>query len=342
MTRPTILVTGGAGFVGSHFVREAVAAGRQVVVLDDLSGGAPASLPPSTPLVVADIGDRERVRQVCAAHRVGAVAHFAGKIQVGESVVHPDVYFDVNLTRSLALLDVIRDERISACLFSSTAAVYGTPEAVPIPETARREPVNAYGATKLAFELALGAWGTAFGVHWAALRYFNASGAHAEGDLRESHEPETHLIPLAIDAALGLRPPLLIFGDDYDTEDGTCIRDYIHVTDLASAHLLALAKLEQGETLGAFNLGTGRGYSVREVIETTGRVLGRPVPHSIGPRRAGDPARLVADPTRAMSVLSWRPERSDLTTIVQDAARSRMAPPSSRTTGPIRVPPARP
>jgi UDP-glucose-4-epimerase GalE len=341
MTRHTILVTGGAGFVGSHFVRAAVAAGREVVVLDDLSGGAPASLPPSVPLVVADVGDRARIRQVCAVHRVGVVAHFAGKIQVGESVAHPDLYFDVNLTRSLQLLDAVREEGVQACLFSSTAAVYGNPEAVPIPELARREPVNAYGATKLAFELALDAWGTAFDMHWAALRYFNAAGAHPDGTLRESHEPETHLIPLAIDAALGLRPPLTVFGDDYDTEDGTCIRDYIHVNDLASAHLLAIAQLEQGRTLGAFNLGTGRGYSVREVLETTARVVGRPVPHSIGPRRAGDPPRLVADPGRAMSVLAWRPERSDLPTIIEDAARSRKAAPQSRQTTPLRAPPAR-
>lgn len=324
MIRRTILVTGGAGFVGSHFVRAAVDAGRDVVVLDDLSGGAPQALPATTPLVVADIGDRTKVREVCAEHRVGAVVHFAGKIQVGESVTRPDLYFEVNLARSLALLAAIRDAGVTACVFSSTAAVYGTPERVPIPETARREPVNPYGATKLAFELALEAWGVAFGLHWAAPRYFNAAGAHPDGTLRESHEPETHLIPLAIDAALGLRPPLTIFGDDYDTEDGTCVRDYIHVDDLASAHLLALAQLEAGQTLGAFNLGTGRGYSVRDVIEVTGRVVGRPVPHTIGPRRAGDPPRLVADPTRAMSTLGWRPARSDLTTIVEDAARARM------------------
>ena len=323
MTHDTILITGGAGFVGSHFAVAAAAAGRKVVVLDDLSGGAPASLPPSIPLVIADIGDGPTVREVCAAHDVGAVAHFAGKIQVGESVVHPDTYFDINLVRSLNLLGAIHDAGIMACLFSSTAAVYGTPAGVPIPEDARREPVNPYGATKLAFEFALEAWGAAFGLRWAALRYFNAAGAHPEGNLRESHEPETHLIPLAIDAALGVRPPLTIFGDDYDTEDGTCVRDYIHVSDLASAHLLALARLEQGQTLGALNLGTGRGYSVREVIETTEHVVGRPVPRVIGPRRPGDPPRLVADPARAMALLAWRPSRSDLTTIIEDAVRTR-------------------
>jgi UDP-glucose-4-epimerase GalE len=332
MARNTILVTGGAGFVGSHFARAAAEAGRKVVILDDLSGGAPASPPASIPLVVADIGDAETVRRVCATHQVGAVAHFAGKIQVGESVHHPDVYFETNLVRSLALLGAIRDEGITACLFSSTAAVYGTPRSVPIPETATREPVNPYGATKLAFEFALDAWGNAFGLHWAALRYFNAAGAHPEGSLRECHEPETHLIPLAIDAGLGVRPPLTVFGDDYDTPDGTCIRDYIHVLDLASAHLMALARLERGQTLGAINLGTGRGYSVREVIETTSQVLDAPVPHVIGPRRAGDPPRLVADPSRAHELLGWAPVRSDLTTIVEDAVRSRHTgcPPATR------------
>ncbi len=324
MQRRTILVTGGVGFVGSHFARAAVDAGREVVVLDDLSGGAASSLPPSIPLVVADIGDAQTVRRVCATHHVGAVAHFAGKIQVGESVHHPDVYFETNVVRSLALLGALRDEGITACLFSSTAAVYGNPEAVPIPEHARREPVNPYGATKLAFELALEAWEHAFGLHWAALRYFNAAGAHPAGVIRECHEPETHLIPLAIDAGLGARPPLTVFGDDYDTPDGTCIRDYIHVLDLASAHLDALALLEQGQTLGPINLGTGRGYSVREVIETTGKVLGHPIPHVMGQRRAGDPPRLVADPGRANELLGWRPQRSDLTTIVEDAVRSRM------------------
>jgi UDP-glucose-4-epimerase GalE len=342
MTRSTILVTGGAGFVGSHFTRAALDAGRDVVVLDDLSGGAPASLPPGAPLVVADIGDASTVRRLCSAHHVTAVAHFAGKIQVGESVTRPDTYFDINLVRSLTLLGALRDEGIRVCLFSSSAAVYGNPTAVPIPESARQQPMNPYGATKLAFELALEAWGTAFGLRWAALRYFNAAGAHPDGDLRENHEPETHLIPLAIDAALGTRPPLTIFGDDYDTEDGTCVRDYIHVSDLASAHLLALAQLERGETLGPVNLGTGRGYSVREVIDTTARVVGRPVPHVIGPRRPGDPPRLIADPAHAMSLLAWRPDRSDLATIIEDAARTRRRDPVASAISPVPSSPSRP
>ena len=324
MDRPTILVTGGAGFVGSHFTRAAVEAGRRVVVLDDLSGGAAPAFPPGVPLVTADLGDRETVRRVCSTYRVGAVAHFAGKIQVGESVQHPDVYFDVNVVRSLRLVEAMREEGVLACLFSSTAAVYGNPESVPIPESARREPVNAYGATKLAFEHVLEAWSTAFGLRWAALRYFNAAGAHPDGTLCENHEPETHLIPLAIDAALGLRPPLTLFGDDYETPDGTCIRDYVHVEDLASAHLAALTLLEGGETLGPINLGTGHGYSVRDVLETTGAILGKPVPFTIGPRRAGDPPRLVADASRARQLLGWEPRHSSLRQIVEDAVRARV------------------
>lgn len=321
--RNTILVTGGAGFVGSHFARMAADAGRRVVILDDLSGGTPASLPTTIPLVVGDIGDARLLRHICTSHRVGAVAHFAGKIQVGESVTRPDLYFEINLVRTLTLLGVLRDEGIQACLFSSSAAVYGTPTQVPIPEHARREPVNPYGASKLAVEFALDAWGHAYGLRWAALRYFNAAAAHPDGTLRECHEPETHLIPLVLDAGLGLRAPVSIFGTDYDTPDGTCIRDYIHVQDLASAHLLALARLEAGETLGALNLGTGRGYSVREVIDTASEVLGRTVPHVIGPRRVGDPALLVADPSRAIAELGWQPSRSDLRTILDDALRSR-------------------
>ena len=329
-TRDRILVTGGAGFVGSHFARLATDAGREVIVLDDLSGGTPARLPPSIPLVVGDIGDRALVRRVLRYHRVGAVAHFAGKIQVGESVRDPAAYFDVNLVRTLSLLSAVREAEVHACLFSSTAAVYGTPESVPIPETARREPVNPYGATSLSIEFALHAWAGAYGLRWAALRYFNAAGAHPDGTLRESHQPETHLIPLALDAGRGEAPPLTVYGDDYPTPDGTCVRDYIHVQDLASAHLSALARLETGQSVGALNLGAGRGYSVREVIDAAARVLGHPIPHAVGPRRPGDPPRLVADPSAALRELGWRAARSDLATIVDDALRSRRAPAAER------------
>jgi UDP-glucose-4-epimerase GalE len=321
--REAILVTGGAGFVGSHFARMAADAGRDVVVLDDLSGGPPAPLPKSVALIVGDIGERPLVDHLIRDHHVGAIAHFAGKIQVGESVRDPALYFDVNLARTLQLLLAVRDAEVHAFLFSSTAAVYGMPAEVPIAETARREPVNPYGASKLGIELALAAWSTGYGLRWSALRYFNAAGAHPDGSLRETHDPETHLIPLAIDAGLGTAPPLQVFGDDYDTPDGTCIRDYIHVQDLARAHIAALARLEAGASLGPLNLGTGRGYSVREVIETGSAVLARRIPHQIAPRRPGDPPRLVADPTHAMAQLAWTPERSGLAVIIEDALRAR-------------------
>jgi UDP-glucose-4-epimerase GalE len=335
MKRDTILVTGGAGFVGSHFARVAADAGRRVVILDDLSGGAPALLPSTIPLVMGDIGDKRKVRTLCAVHHVGAVVHFAGKIQVGESVMHPDVYFESNLVKTLALLEVVRDEGIKSMLFSSTAAVYGNPDTVPIHETSRLAPVNPYGASKLAVEHALSAWGRAYGLRWAALRYFNAAGARPDGTLRENHDPETHLIPLALDAGLEGRPPLIVFGDDYDTPDGTCVRDYIHVQDLAAAHLSALERLEAGEMLGAINLGTGHGYSVREVIDAAAAVLGREVPFIVGARRDGDPPRLVADPSLAKSLLGWAPQRPQLTTIVEDALRSRLG---VRAYGNLRVP----
>jgi UDP-glucose 4-epimerase len=323
MNSGTVLVTGGAGFVGSHFVRVAVDAGRRVVVLDDLSGGEPAKLPPSVTLVIGDIGDRALVSRIVRDQGVAAVAHFAGKIQVGESVRDPESYFDVNLVRTLWLLAALRDAGIRVCLFSSTAAVYGSPEQTPIPESARREPVNPYGATKLGIEFALDAWAHAYGMRWCALRYFNAAGAHPDGSLCERHEPETHLIPLVIDAGLRRAPALRVFGDDYDTPDGTCVRDYVHVLDLADAHLKALAKLEAGEQLGPINLGTGRGYSVAEVLAAAADVMGSEIPHRLVERRPGDPAQLVADPSRAAQALGWSAERSDLRTIIEDTLRSR-------------------
>lgn len=321
--RESILVTGGAGFVGSHFARAAHAAGSRVVVLDDRPAHEWPALPTALACVHGDVADRELVARVLADHAITAVAHFAGKIQVGESIVDPAPYFDRNVVRALALLDTVRAHGPCAFLLSSTAAVYGTPERVPIVETAATAPINPYGATKLALEHALAAYGAAYGVRWAALRYFNAAGAHPDGTLREAHEPETHLIPLAIDAALGRRPPLVVFGDDYPTPDGTCIRDYVHVDDLARAHLAALDALDRGVAVGATNLGCGRGYTVREVLAETARVVGRPVPHAIGARRAGDPAALLASGDRAAALLGWRAERSELATILDDTVRSR-------------------
>ena len=338
----SLLVTGGVGFVGSHVVRAAVEAGRQVVILDDLSGsaagatsGAPAECRadgeaiarmtalPGVTLQIGDIGDSALVASLCRQHRVSALLHFAGKIQVGESVRRPELHFDINFARALSLLEAARHAGVGQIVFSSTAAVYGTPERVPIPESARCEPDSPYGRSKRAFEWALLSAEVAHGIKWAALRYFNAAGAHPDGTLREAHHPETHLIPLALDAGLGKAPPLSIFGSDYPTADGTCVRDYIHVCDLAQAHLLALRELEHGHSLGPLNLGTGTGYSVRQVLDAAAEVLGRPVPQSLAPRRPGDPPQLVADASAARDRLGFAPTRSDLRVLLEDALRSR-------------------
>ncbi len=315
----TILVTGGAGFVGSHFARAAREAGLEVVILDDLSGGAEP--PANTRFVRGDIGDAELVARLVREYRFDAVAHFAGKIAVGESVEKPDLYFDHNVTRTLTLLAATRD--VPKILFSSSAAVYGIPTSTPIDETAPLRPVNPYGQTKLEVERALERMGAADGRKWCALRYFNAAGAHPDGSLGEHHHPETHLIPLVIDAAHGRRGPLTIFGDDYPTPDGTCIRDYVHVCDLADAHLAALTALEQA-SVGAINLGSASGFSVREVLDEAANVMGRPVPHIVGGRREGDPPVLVASNARARAALGFQPLRSDLPSIIADAVHARI------------------
>ncbi len=318
-----ILVTGGLGFIGSHFVWAAVEAGAEVAVIDDRSAGTSPALPESVEVITGDIGDSALVGDLLARTGAAEIVHFAGKIEVGESVRNPGLYFDVNLVRALRLLDCAVAAGVERFVFSSSAAVYGEPELVPIPESAPTRPVNPYGASKLGFEYMLDAYANAHGLRWAGLRYFNAAGAHPDGHLSEGHDPETHLIPLALDAGLGRRGPLTIFGDDYPTPDGTCLRDYIHVCDLIDGHLAALAELGRGRCLGPINLGTGRGYSVREVIDAAGVALGEPVPHSVGARREGDPASLVADPSRAVELLGWAPKRSALATILADALRAR-------------------
>jgi UDP-glucose-4-epimerase GalE len=323
VTAGTILVTGGLGFVGSHFVWEAAGAGARVVVLDDQSAGTNPPLPDGVETVIGCVGDAELVGETLRRFQPSDVVHFAGKIEVGESVRNPALYFDVNIVRAFRLLECVVGAGVENFVFSSSAAVYGEPDVVPIPETARTEPVNPYGATKLGFEHMLAAFAGSHGLRWAGLRYFNAAGAHPEGKLVEGHDPETHLIPLVLDAGLGRRGPLTVFGDDYATPDGTCIRDYIHVCDLADGHLLALERLHAGTCLGPVNLGTGTGRSVREVLDAASAVLGAPIPHSVGARRAGDPTSLVADPSRAHDELGWKPRRSDLATIIEDALRPR-------------------
>jgi UDP-glucose-4-epimerase GalE len=321
--RDVILVTGGAGYVGAHFARAAIDAGSRVVVIDDLSGAADWPVLPRTECILADVGDRAVVREVIERRQVTAVVHFAGRTCVEASIADPATYFEHNVSRTIALLDVVREVGPRVVVLSSSAAVYGEPRTSPIVEGARYAPVSPYGATKLAAEHALASYGRAYGVGWAALRYFNAAGAHPDGTLREHHDPETHLIPLAIDAALGRRPPLRVFGDDYPTRDGTCTRDYVHVCDLADAHLAAIDAIGRGGEVGAVNLGSGTERTVREVLQGVTRVVGHDVPHEVVARRSGDPGSLVASRQLAKQLLGWRPTRSDLDVIVEDALRSR-------------------
>lgn len=316
----TTLVTGGAGFIGSHFVRAAHEDGMPVVVLDDLSAGPAPDLGKAL-LVQGDIADRPLLRSLISECNVSAVIHFAGKISVAESVRSPALYVEHNVARSTILLDELHRGGVRTFVFSSSAAVYGAPGDTPIDEASDTRPINPYGETKLAFERVLARYAD---LRWVALRYFNAAAAHPSGTMRERHEPETHLLPLAIDAALGRRPALKIFGTDYPTRDGTCIRDYVHVVDLADAHLLALRVLREGTQLGALNLGSGLGYSVREVLDAVEEVVGKPVPHVVAGRRSGDPPVLIADPSRARELLGWSCKRSDLKSIVADAVRSRI------------------
>jgi len=321
----TILVTGAAGFVGSHFARAAHAAGHRVVAIDDLSTSPTwPRLPDAIERFVGDVSNAQLVGRLVDTRDVGTVVHFAGRIRVDESVRDPALYFEQNLAKTTALLDAATSatSRPLAFVLSSSAAVYGQPGRSPIVEDSPRRPISPYGASKLAAEVVLAAYGHARGVRWAALRYFNAAGAHPDGSLRERHDPETHLVPLAIDAAIGRRPPLVVHGDDYPTRDGTCVRDYVHVEDLADAHLAAIAALERGEVVGELNLGSERGSTVREVLAAVADVTGCRVPHAVGPRRAGDPAVLVAAAGRAAEKIDWRPRRS-LEDVVGDALRSR-------------------
>ena len=301
-----ILVVGGAGYIGSHTAHALRRKGYDVIIYDNLSTGH-RGLAEGFELVVGDIADSAKLASVLS--RCDAVMHFAAHAYVGESVSNPRKYFRNNVTSAVALLDAVMDSRVRKFIFSSTCAVYGNPIKVPITEDNPRQPVNPYGATKLAFELALEAYGRAYGLKYVSFRYFNAAGADESGSIGEMHEPETHLIPLIFQAVQGKRAALEIFGDDYPTPDGTCIRDYIHVNDLAEAHVMGVEYLAKGESV-AMNLGTGEGYSVHEVVSTVERVTGHKVPTQITPRRAGDPAELVADPVFAEKRLKWKARRS--------------------------------
>ena len=311
-----VLVTGGAGYIGSVVVEQLLEGGHAVTVLDNLSKGHLQAVAPGAEFVQADLRDQARLRELLTAARIDAVVHMAADSLVGESVQRPDKYYQSNVVAGLGLLDAMAACGVGRLVFSSTAAVYGEPLKQPIDEDAPTTPTNPYGETKLAFERALPWYERAFGIRSASLRYFNAAGASER--CGEHHDPETHLIPLVLQAAAGVRPNVTVFGDDYPTPDGTCIRDYIHVIDLARAHILALAALERGSC--TYNLGCGgAGYSVRQVIESARRVTGAEVPVLMGPRRAGDPAVLVASSARIQRDLAWQPTRGALDTIVDSA-----------------------
>jgi UDP-arabinose 4-epimerase len=298
---------GGAGYIGSHAARALRRQGHEVIVYDSLVTGY-ARLAQGFELLQADIGDSPALSS--ALRRVDAVMHFAAHAYVPESVVNPRKYFRNNVEAGINLLNTCVDCGVKKLIFSSTCAVYGVPVKVPITEENPRDPVNPYGITKMIFERALEAYDHAYGLRYAALRYFNAAGADESGEIGELHDPETHLIPAALEAVVGARPELQVYGTDYPTPDGTCVRDYIHVNDLAEAHVSALQHLERGGNSIAVNLGTGRGTSVKEILDAIEKVAGKPVPHRLSPRRAGDPPSLVADPSRAQQLLKWKAKRS--------------------------------
>lgn len=316
----TILVVGGAGYVGSHTCKALHKAGFLPIVYDNLSTGYESNVQWG-PLEKGGMADADRLAAVISKHKPAAAILFAGYIAVGESVADPAKYYRNNVGETLSLFDTLRNNSVTKLVFSSTAAVYGEPDKTPIEETHPLQPTNPYGRTKLMVEQILSDYAAAYGFQSTCLRYFNAAGGDPDGQIGECHEPETHLIPLVLDAALGRRATISIFGDDYATTDGTCIRDYVHVDDLASAHLQALNRLLTSEDLiaDAFNLGNGNGFSVREVIETAKAVTGRDIPTEIGPRRDGDPAILVSSSQLARSTLGWSPKYSELEKQIADA-----------------------
>jgi UDP-glucose-4-epimerase GalE len=313
-----ILVTGGAGYIGSHTAKALARAGYRPVTYDNLVYGHRHAVKWG-PFVEGDIGDTAKLERVIRDEAIDAVVHFAAFAYVGESVTKPEVYFQNNVVGSLSLLDAMRHTGVKPIVFSSTCATYGMPDRMPITEETLQRPINPYGETKLMIERALAWYGPAHDIRSVSLRYFNACGADPEGEIGEEHDPETHLIPLILDAALGKRAAIDVYGTDYPTPDGTAIRDYIHVQDLADAHVKALAYLFEGGATTQVNLGTGTGNSVREVIDAVERVTGRKVPRREVARRAGDPPELVADPTKANRLLGWQPALSDIDSIIRTA-----------------------
>ena len=314
-----ILVLGGAGYIGSHTVYELIDAGRDVVVVDNLLTGFRQAVHPKARFYQADIRDRAAMDKVFEAEDIEGVVHFAASSQVGESMTDPLKYYDNNLYGTTVLLQSMVAHGVKKIVFSSTAATYGEPESVPILESDKTQPTNCYGETKLAMERMMSWVSRAHGLKYVALRYFNACGAHISGAIGEAHDPETHLVPIILQVPNGKRDHVSIFGDDYPTKDGTCVRDYIHVTDLAQAHILALDYLLKGGDNNVFNLGNGVGFTVKEVIDTARAVTGHPIPAQVSPRRAGDPAQLIASSAKAVEVLGWKPRYNDLSTIISTA-----------------------
>jgi len=316
-----ILIVGGAGYIGSHmvkFLRDRT--DHDVVVLDNLAKGHQAAVLGAT-CIEGDFGDQAHVQHLCREYGISAVMHFGADSLVGESVTNPEQYYENNMVKGKRLIDGARAAGVQYVIFSSTAATYGMPERVPIHEDDPARPINPYGRTKLAFEGLLESYREAYGLQYLCLRYFNAAGADPSGLIGEDHQPESHLIPLVLQVALGRRDRIMVFGDDYDTPDGTCVRDYIHVQDLASAHLLALRRLVDGGAAGIYNLGNGHGFSVKEILAVCRDVTGHPIPAETAPRRPGDPAVLIAAADRARADLGWQPEYTDVRDIVETAWR---------------------
>jgi len=313
-----ILVVGGAGYIGSHMVKQLAQAGNDVITLDNLSYGYRDAVKYGK-FVEGDLGDDSVLNSIFAAGDIDAVMHFAGFIQVGESVIKPSMYYHNNVVNTFTLLDAMLRHEVKNFIFSSTAAIFGEPDYTPIDEKHNKQPINPYGHSKLMIEQVLDDYDKAYGLRSTCLRYFNAAGADPDGELGERHVPETHLIPLILQAASGRREDIKVFGDDYATDDGTCVRDYIHINDLCEAHSLALDRMIESDKIARYNLGNGKGFSVKQVIDVAKEVSGNDFKVSIEPRRAGDPAVLVADSTLARKELNWQPKHAELEDIVKTA-----------------------
>lgn len=315
----TVLVLGGAGYIGSHAAHQLIREGYDVAVVDNLGTGHRAAVPKEARFYEGDIRDREFLDSVFGKEAVEGVFHFCAYSLVGESVEKPLEYFNNNVYGMQVLLEVMKAHDVDKIVFSSTAAVYGEPEVVPIKEDAKKAPTNPYGESKLMMEKMMHWCHNAYGVNYTALRYFNVAGAQKDGAIGEDHHPETHLIPIVLQTALGQREHITIFGDDYDTLDGSCVRDYLHVTDLIDAHILALKYLKQGGESTAFNLGSSQGYSVIEIVEAARKATGKEIKAEMGPRRAGDPSTLIASSDKAKSILGWQPKHDDIHEIIETA-----------------------